>query len=404
MYKLNLIYMYFFTAPFIWGYITKVSGLQVRPSDLICLALIVATLFSGRIIYFQSQKTLSILLALFVASMAASTIAHGWNFVWLLKIAALAPMPFFVCGLANQYNYEFPAKQAKLPMIVIGICCLPIAAVFAQTISIGLSQNLLSAMYRFWVDVFNINPFGPDGFDGEGLSPRNAFSVGCLSIVIMAQSLMQKSHSRTVLIWLFAFLVVVSFSRTGWVGLSLLFILSNSQNKRRKWVNGLAVGGGIAYIATSRFAALFVDRAGSNFGRAKDYGPALDTFLSNFLTGDPTARNPEGYNIVHNVTLQLGANYGILPFLSSVCITLFCLYWFFKFLKLTVRGQLDTIKLAGFCTAAFIAASVPQISAAGTNLWPLGGWACLSIALAGARYVKSQKGSQSILGETSSLA
>ena len=378
----NLAVLLVLFTPFIWGFIARFEGMLVRPTDLIVAAFYILIIARGRVHAPLALRVFYFLVIALVLSLILSTMVNGASTLWLLKAAALFPIPLIVHDTLARNDYQIPSTSLLIPVAVFTIAIMPILFFIGETVATGLiGGNMKATLWHFWHNTFETNIFGSESLEIKGQSARNGFARGALAALLFAYGFWQRGKFRTVAMVFFTIAVLAAFSRTGWATLAV-FVILLLVVRRAYWLAMLVGTAVVAMGATIRETA--IERITSRVGRLEDLPQTLETFNAHILFGDPEAIDPAGHIIMHNVPLSLGANFGILPFAFSLALTFFTLCAAILLYRLALRVRIEQRPpLIAATTAAFGCTVMPHVSAAGTNIYTLGELAMLGLVISG---------------------
>lgn len=378
--KAALICLWAVSVPFSWGHLARLNGQLVRPSDIIFIILSLFVIAKMKIAISRSGKVVLIALVGLLVAVATSSVLSGSSLNSLARLATVIIAPFVLADAIKSENFRINPVSMWLSALLFGVSSVAIIGLAVEVAQTALGGNINATIFKFFNGVFQINPFGPQGFEVRGVSYRNSLAAGLIALLSFVYAFLEKSKTRTVMIAICMLLVAASMSRSGWAAALVFTMLVMLQNK----VRGVAI---VAFIAVSvplffysSTSAVFLDRVNSDIGRFSDYPGALEVLDENFFLGD--AKRLDGVDgvIVHNVPLALGANYGLFAMLFFVLALLVFLYWFVKFTTLCVAREDKIYVAAGAC--AFLVFMRPLISGAGASLFSIGEWFALGLVLA----------------------
>ena len=395
----TLVVLFFILSPFTWSFLFITGPFLVRPIDIVSVLLILMTVFFGKIII--SRKAI-VPIALFLI-LLSWLLVNAIVMNELLAIETIGKVSLYlmssvcVASWIVLLNYRVSGRLFMSAIVILSMWIIFTRPEIVEAFS-KFSYNVISnpprSFFNFWHDIFNINFFGPSKLLVKGVSFRNTMSLGFLTCALFAYGVAKPSVFSTTLFYLFLALAISSLSRTGILS-ALLFILIISLSIRsvKSGVAFFTVIVGVAlYIFNS--ANVFLDTVGTRFtggyqGRRSYIIESIEILNVNPLWGLGVDAKVSGLsgtdNLVHNVSIALGTQFGLLALFFSALIITFNFYAFIYFIKKWLftdnprEKQLYTI----FIVAAFIIVVRPNLSASAQNFYSYAEWGCFSLVLAG---------------------
>ena len=392
-----LVVLFFLLSPFTWSFMTSAGRFLVRPIDIVSLLIIVLTFGTGQIrltkrafryVLLFVILLIWILINSIVTNETVATVTVGKiTFYLLASISAASWIQRFDFKISNGL---FLGITISLILWIVGT--RPEVFGAFSNINANLITNPQRVFNNFWHDIFQINLFGPMGtLFIKGVSFRNTAALGFLSIALLIYGVVKPGVISNILFYIFIAIALSTLSRTAILCILLfVFLIMITINSFKSRAAFLAI---VILFAVFSYNSVFSDVVGNRFSKSGNrfgyFMEGLQLLGESPMWGLGSGAKIEGVSgtdkTVHNVSLALGTQFGVVALIVSASILLANFFALIHFSKgwLQSRNPRERQLYTVFIVAAFVITTRPNLSASAQNFYSYSEWACFSLVLAG---------------------
>jgi len=350
-----LVVLFFLLSPLTWSFITSTGRFLIRPIDFVAILMIILTFGTGQVRLSKKAFRYVLLFLILLIWLLINSIVTNETLATITvgKITFYLLASISVASWIQRLNFKIPNSLflgLTIALVIWIVGTSPEVFGAFSNINTNLITNPQRVFNNFWHDIFQINLFGPVGaLIVKGVSFRNTAALGFLSIALLIYGVVKPGVISNILFYIFIGIALSTLSRTA-ILCALLFIFLNR----------------VAYFIEG------VELLGEN----PIWGLGSDAKIEGASGTDKT---------VHNVSLALGTQFGVIALIASASILLANFFALIHFSKGWIQSrtprerQLYTV----FIVAAFIITARPNLSASSQNFYSYSEWACFSLVLAG---------------------
>ena len=392
-----LVVLFFLLSPLTWSFITSTGRFLIRPIDFVAILMIILTFGTGQVRLSKKAFRYVLLFLILLIWLLINSIVTNETLATITvgKITFYLLASISAASWIQRLNFKIPNGLflgLTIALVIWIVGTSPEVFGAFSNINTNLITNPQRVFNNFWHDIFQINLFGPVGtLIVKGVSFRNTAALGFLSIALLIYGVVKPGVISNILFYIFIGIALSTLSRTAILcALLFIFLIMITINSFKSRVAFLAI---VILFAGFTYNSVFSDVVGNRFAasgnRVAYFIEGVELLGENPIWGLGSDAKIEGVSgtdkTVHNVSLALGTQFGVIALIASASILLANFFALIHFSKGWIQSitprerQLYTV----FIVAAFIITARPNLSASSQNFYSYSEWACFSLVLAG---------------------